>query len=97
MRNGGGAMSGTNQSESDVGRHPVRRMGFLVGVVAFALLQMLPAPASLSPAAWNTAAVVLLMALWWTTEAVPLAATAMLPLVLFPTLGVLSMPQAAAP
>lgn len=90
-------MSGTNQSESDVGRHPVRRMGFLVGVVAFALLQMLPAPASLSPAAWNTAAVVLLMALWWTTEAVPLAATAMLPLVLFPTLGVLSMPQAAAP
>lgn len=37
------------------------------------------------------------MALWWTTEAIPLAATAMLPLVLFPTLSVLPMADAAAP
>ena len=90
-------MSDTNQCESGGGRHTFRRIGFLGGVAVFALLQVLPAPASMSPDAWSTAAVVLLMALWWTTEAVPLAATAMLPLVLFPALGVLSMPQAASP
>ena len=36
----------------------------------------------------RTAAVAVLMAVWWITEAIPLAATALLPLALFPTLGV---------
>lgn len=35
------------------------------------------------------AAVALLMAIWWITEAIPLAATSLLPLVLFPLLGIL--------
>ena len=33
-------------------------------------------------------AVVFLMAIWWATEAIPLPATALLPLALFPLLGV---------
>lgn len=37
------------------------------------------------------------MATWWVTEAIPLAATALLPLVLFPLLGVASIDAAAAP
>ena len=37
------------------------------------------------------------MAAWWLTEAVPLAATAMLPLAMFPLLGVGSAGQTAAP
>lgn len=37
------------------------------------------------------------MAVWWTTEAIPIPATALLPLVLFPGLGVLSMAEAAEP
>lgn len=37
------------------------------------------------------------MAVWWMTEAVPLAATSLLPLVLFPALQVLEMPDAASP
>jgi sodium-dependent dicarboxylate transporter 2/3/5 len=36
-----------------------------------------------------TAAVALLMAFWWITEAVPLAVTALLPMVLFPGLGIM--------
>ncbi len=36
-----------------------------------------------------TAGVALLMAFWWITEAVPLAVTALLPMVLFPVLGIL--------
>ena len=44
-----------------------------------------------------TLAVMLWMALWWLTEAIDLAATALLPLVLFPLLGVVEMKTAAAP
>ncbi len=36
-----------------------------------------------------TAAVALLMAMWWIGEAIPLAATALLPLILFPLLGIM--------
>lgn len=35
-----------------------------------------------------TLAIAVLMAIWWVTEAIPLAATALLPIVLFPLLGV---------
>jgi sodium-dependent dicarboxylate transporter 2/3/5 len=37
------------------------------------------------------------MVVWWVTEAVPLAATSLLPLTLFPLLGVASPQEAAAP
>jgi len=42
------------------------------------------------------AAVTALMAIWWVTEALPLAATALLPLVLFPVLSILPTQQVAA-
>jgi sodium-dependent dicarboxylate transporter 2/3/5 len=41
------------------------------------------------PAVTNTLAVAILMALWWVTEVVPLAITSLLPVVLFPALGVM--------
>nr|WP_307774149.1 DASS family sodium-coupled anion symporter [Luteimonas salinisoli] len=44
-----------------------------------------------------TAAVAVWMAVWWLGEALPLAATALLPVVLFPLLGVLSPAEAARP
>ena len=37
-----------------------------------------------------TAAIAIWMAFWWVTEAVPLAVTALLPIILYPTLGVMS-------
>ena len=60
-------------------------------------LLLLPAPDGMSDAAWRTSAAGMLMAIWWVTEAVPIAATALLPLALFPLLGVLSMRDTAAP
>jgi sodium-dependent dicarboxylate transporter 2/3/5 len=63
----------------------------------FLILLALPAPAGLSPDGWRTASVAILMAIWWMTEALPIPATALLPLFLFPLLGVLPMAGAAAP
>jgi sodium-dependent dicarboxylate transporter 2/3/5 len=61
-----------------------------------ALLLAPPLP-GLSESGSRTAAVVTLMAVWWMTEAIPIPVTAMLPLVLMPALGILPMPEAAAP
>lgn len=51
----------------------------------------------MSETAWRTTALGLLMVIWWVTEAVPIAATALLPLALLPLLGVMSIGAAAAP
>jgi sodium-dependent dicarboxylate transporter 2/3/5 len=44
-----------------------------------------------------TAAVAIWMAIWWMTEAIPVYATALLPLALFPSLGVANIRNSAAP
>ena len=43
-----------------------------------------------APQVTRTAAVALLMALWWITEAVPLSITSLVPIVLFPLLGIMN-------
>jgi solute carrier family 13 (sodium-dependent dicarboxylate transporter), member 2/3/5 len=75
----------------------VPRVGLVLGPLAWLLLRALPAPEGLPPAAWAAAGVLLWMATWWIAEAVPLAVTALLPLVLFPLLGVLPFSAAATP
>ena len=57
----------------------------------------LPEPANMSAQAWATAAVAVLMASWWASEALPVAVTALLPLILFPTLGLSTIDEAAVP
>ena len=47
------------------------------------------------PEVTHTAGVACWMAIWWMTEAVPLAATALLPVVLFPLLGIMSGQEVA--
>ena len=76
---------------------PAQRVGLWAGGIVFVLLLLLPAPEGLTPVGWRTAAAVTLMAIWWMTEAIPIPATALIPLVLFPILGILTMPEAAAP
>lgn len=44
-----------------------------------------------------TASVGVLMAVWWATEAVPIAATALLPIVIFPLLGIATIQDTTAP
>jgi sodium-dependent dicarboxylate transporter 2/3/5 len=69
----------------------------LAGPVIFVVLLLLPRPEGISPAAHATLAMAGWMAVWWLTVAVPLAVTALLPLVLIPVLGIGSPAAAAAP
>jgi len=64
-------------------------LGLLIGPLLFVLLIMLPVPEGLSPAGMKVAAVAVLMAVWWVSEAIPIPATALVPIVLFPFLGVM--------
>lgn len=59
-------------------------------------MMLTSAPSGLSDAGWTTAAIGILMATWWATEAVPIAVTSLLPLALFPLLDVVSIQDAAA-
>ncbi len=79
------------------GYRPAQRIGLVAGGGIFLILLFLPAPAGLSVEGWRTAAVTILMACWWMTEALPIPATALLPLALFPSLGILSAADASAP
>jgi len=74
-----------------------KRAGLLGGILVFVVLLFLPVPEGLSDAAWKTAAVTILMGIWWITEAIPISATALLPIVLFPVLGVFSIGDATGP
>ena len=65
-------------------------------LVFFAILAIPIDPALLAPEAKSVAAVTILMILLWVTGAIPLEATALLPLILFPVLGVLSPAEVAA-
>ncbi len=47
------------------------------------------------PSAHKLAAVVSLMAIWWVGEAVPIPVTALIPIVLFPVLGIMSAKEIA--
>jgi sodium-dependent dicarboxylate transporter 2/3/5 len=67
-----------------------KRIGLILGpTLALALLLFF----DLEPGAPNVtrcAAVAALMAVWWITEAIPIPATALLPMALFPLLGVMN-------
>jgi sodium-dependent dicarboxylate transporter 2/3/5 len=65
-------------------------VGLLLGPLLMLALLLSPLPGGMSEAGLRVAAVATLMAVWWLTEAIPIPATALLPVALFPVLGVMS-------
>lgn len=73
-----------------------RLTGLWLMPLAFVLLLWLLPATGMAPAAARVAAVAVLMAGLWISEAIPIPATALLPIALFPTLGVLPVGQVTA-
>jgi len=74
-----------------------QRIGRVLGPAVFALMLGLESwQQVMDPVAWRVAAVGLWMAIWWAMDAIPVAATAFLPLVLFDPLGIASIGSAAS-
>jgi sodium-dependent dicarboxylate transporter 2/3/5 len=69
---------------------PLRsRIGLWLGPVVFVAMLLFVDLDPAHPLVTRMAAVIMLMAIWWITEAIPLSATALLPIVLFPLLGIM--------
>ena len=66
--------------------HRIKWLGLVVGI-GLALLVYFLMPGDLAQGARLTAATAVLMGTWWMTEALPLPATALVPLVVFPIWG----------
>lgn len=73
-----------------------QRVGLFGGLAVFVAMLLLPAPAAMSPAAWHVAALTILMATWWMTQAVPLTATALLPFLALPVMDVMDVKVTAS-
>lgn len=65
-------------------------IGRFLGPLVFLAVATMPAVEGLNPAAQRLLAVTLWMAVWWVTQAIPIAATSLLPLALFPVCGIQS-------
>lgn len=74
-----------------------RRIGLVLGPVLALGLQGLAPPEGLTTEAWWVVSLAALMVVWWVTEAIPIAATALLPLAVLPLLGAASVKDAASP
>ena len=73
-------------------------LGLLLGPVVFVSLLLCVELGILPREAWvKVVAAGAWMIIWWITEAVPIPVTALLPMVLFPLLGVFDMKEATAP
>ena len=64
--------------------------GFIIAPLVFFLITIFIDLQPGKPEVTYTLAIALLMAIWWITEIVPLAVTALLPVVLFPLFGVMN-------
>ena len=74
-----------------------QKVGLIAGISVLAFTVITPAPTEMSEPAWRTAGIALLLAIWWATEVIPIPATSLLPILLFPALGIMPMEKSVAP
>ena len=73
-----------------------KTIALIIGLLIFVGLIFLPTPKGLAIEGQNMLAVGCLMAVWWVTESIHISATALLPLILFPLLDIMSSKEVAA-
>ena len=97
---GGGSDDGDDDGSAfDVGGQYDRRqrIGLVLGPVLFAAIVLAPTPEGLSAGGQAVAATTAWVAAWWIGEAIPIPATSLLPIVLFPLTGALDVDATTAP
>ena len=73
-----------------------KTLGLFLGPLAFVLTLLFFHPEGLNPRANAILAATLWIAIWWITEAIPIAVTALLPIILFPLTGGLNLSETTA-
>jgi len=68
-----------------------KKIGLLLGPLAFILVLFFFQPEDLNADARSILASTIWIAIWWITEAIPIAVTALLPIILFPLTGGLNL------
>lgn len=84
-----------NAPEETYGRR--NKAGLFMGPLVFVIMALSSPPEGMGVEAWRVAAIGLWMAIWWISEATAVYATALLPIALFPLLGIFAVKQAVAP
>jgi len=79
-----------SKPEDDISPEWLCRIGRWSAPLLLLVILWCPAPPGLPIAAWRLVAVTAAMALLWFTQAIPIAATSLIPLGLYPLLGILS-------
>ena len=77
------------QANKDRGTFLKNKLGLFLGPILGLILLIFFDLDPSNPLVTRTAAVAILMAIWWITEAIPISATALIPIVLFPFLGIM--------
>ncbi len=75
----------------------VKKIGLFTGPLLFVLLLLIPKPDILTEDMWKVLACTTWIIIWWFTEAVPIAATALLPIILFPVVNVSDIKEVVIP
>lgn len=99
-RGGGGGRDGSDDGSAfDVGGQYGRRqrIALVLGPALFAAIMLVPTPEGLAPSGQAVAATTAWVAVWWIGEAIPIPATSLLPIVLFPLTGALDVDATTAP
>ena len=73
-----------------------KKIGFILGPLTFITLMLIGPFEGLSHSAHSILSSTLWIAIWWITEAIPIAATALIPIVLFPLSGGLDLSATTA-
>jgi len=92
-----GQSSGINSLKYNNADLIKRIFGMGGGLLIFVVMVISSPPEGLSREGWHTAAIAVLMAVWWATEVIPIPVTALLPLVLFPVFNISGIAAAATP
>ncbi len=74
-----------------------QKLGLWLGPLLALVMTLIPAPGGLDQSAMLVAGLFVLMAVWWATEALPMAVTSLLPLAVLPLIGLMPLKDIAAP